>query len=120
MISPVEQVSLEGRSSWSPAAAPAYPVAQIVAFLVSPACTVTGEAFTSMAGCFSRVVVAVSRGWAAPRIEDASAEAIAQHLDEICDLEGFRVGESLAAEHEAIAGAILQAESVEARTPPRR
>ncbi len=66
-------------------------VAPMVVYLASSACTVTGEAFSAGAGRYARVFIAVSRGWLSPSRQDATAENISAHLDEIDDLGDFTV-----------------------------
>lgn len=66
-------------------------VAPLVAYLVSPECSVTGEAFSAGWGWFGRVFVGVSEGWVAPDVDDVTAENVAAHLDEIRRLDAFEV-----------------------------
>jgi NAD(P)-dependent dehydrogenase (short-subunit alcohol dehydrogenase family) len=79
-------------------------VAPFVAYLCSPGCAVTGEAFAVGAGRFARVFVAETRGWTAPDA-NVSVEDVAAHLDEIRDQGGYRVPEHLYEEIELFAAA---------------
>lgn len=66
-------------------------IAHLVTFLCSSDCSVTGEAFSAVGGRYARVVVGVGPGWLAPDIDDVSAEAIRDHLDEIRNTSGLSV-----------------------------
>jgi hypothetical protein len=59
--------------------------AALVTFLASPACTVTGQHFSSLGGRYARVVYAVSEGWMSPEGGPVDAEAVAEHFGEIAD-----------------------------------
>jgi NAD(P)-dependent dehydrogenase (short-subunit alcohol dehydrogenase family) len=78
-------------------------VAPMVAYLVSRACTVTGEAFCAGMGHFARVFVAHGRGWNAADTVGITVDDIARHVDEIRDLGGHRVPKYLPDELELIA-----------------
>ncbi len=60
-------------------------VAPMVDYLVSPACTATGEIYAAQAGEFARVVMVKSRGWTAPGDDLPTAEDIEQHFAAIHD-----------------------------------
>ena len=77
-------------------------IGPLVAFLVSPACTVTGEGFSAMAGRYARVFYGHTQGWLCPS-GHASVEEIAEHLDEIRDVDGALVPTSCRDEFEAVA-----------------
>jgi NAD(P)-dependent dehydrogenase (short-subunit alcohol dehydrogenase family) len=66
-------------------------VAPMVAYLASAACTVSGEAFSAGGGRYARVFIGVARGWLSPGSVCATAEDIAEHFDDIEDLDGFAV-----------------------------
>jgi NAD(P)-dependent dehydrogenase (short-subunit alcohol dehydrogenase family) len=66
-------------------------VADLVTYLVSRECPVTGEAFSAFAGRYARVFVGLTRGWFAPDPGALSAEEVRDHFDEIRDLEGFGI-----------------------------
>lgn len=57
--------------------------AALVAWLASPACTVTGQSYSVLRGNYARIFSGRTKGWAAPRGELPSAETIAAHLQEI-------------------------------------
>ena len=59
--------------------------AALVTFLASPACTVTGQHFSSLGGRYARVLYAVSEGWMSPEGGPVDAEAVAEHFGEIAD-----------------------------------
>ena len=65
--------------------------APLVAYLVSRECAVTGEAFSSAFGCYSRVFVGRSAGWLAPNPETLSVEDVVANVDEIRDQDGYSV-----------------------------
>lgn len=65
--------------------------AALVAFLASRECTVTGEAYSTVAGRFGRVFVGVADGWLARDPSAVTAEAVRDHLDEIRDLTRYTV-----------------------------
>lgn len=77
-------------------------IGPLVAFLVSPACAVTGEGFSAMAGRYARVFYGHTRGWLSPS-GHPSAEEIAEHLDQIRDPEGALIPTSCRDEFEAVA-----------------
>jgi NAD(P)-dependent dehydrogenase (short-subunit alcohol dehydrogenase family) len=70
-------------------------VAPMVAYLASSSCRVNGEAFSAGGGRFARVFTGVTSGWLGPPGETATAEDVEKHLDEIEDLDGFTVPESV-------------------------
>jgi NAD(P)-dependent dehydrogenase (short-subunit alcohol dehydrogenase family) len=76
--------------------------APLVAYLVSRECEVSGEAFSSAFGCYSRVWVGRSAGYLVDDIQDIRVEDVAEHLDEIRDQEGYSVPESNFAEVVAV------------------
>jgi NAD(P)-dependent dehydrogenase (short-subunit alcohol dehydrogenase family) len=77
-------------------------IGPLVAFLVSPACAVTGEGISAMAGRYARVFYGHTRGWLSPS-GHPSAEEIAEHLDQIRDPEGALIPTSCRDEFEAVA-----------------
>lgn len=60
-------------------------VSPIVAYLASRACTVTGQAYSALAGRYARVAFTVGGGWVGDPNE-VTAEDIRDHLPEIDDL----------------------------------
>jgi hypothetical protein len=81
-------------------------VAPFVAYLASPACTVSGEAFEVGCGHFARVFVGVGRGWTAPDPAAITTEDIVEHLDRIRSIEPFAVPADLYEEIALIGRAI--------------
>jgi hypothetical protein len=77
--------------------------AALVGYLSSRACSVSGEAFSSAFGCYSRVFVGRARGWLAGEANAITIEDVVDHLDEIRDLEDHTVPLSNFAEVEAVA-----------------
>lgn len=84
-------------------------VSPLVAYLCSRACSVTGEAFSAGFGRYARVFVGEVPGWAAPDPVTVSAEDVAEHLEQIRDLEGYAVPADIYDEVRLIA-AVLGAE----------
>jgi NAD(P)-dependent dehydrogenase (short-subunit alcohol dehydrogenase family) len=77
--------------------------APLVAYLVSRACEITGEAFSSAFGCYSRVWIGRSTGYLAPDPGHIAVEDVAAHLDEIRDQGGYTVPISNFAEMATVA-----------------
>jgi NAD(P)-dependent dehydrogenase (short-subunit alcohol dehydrogenase family) len=65
--------------------------APLVVYLISNACEVTGEMFSSAFGRYGRVFVGLANGWIVPDPEAVSVEDVAEHLDTIRDREGYTV-----------------------------
>ena len=70
-------------------------VAPIVSVLAGRDCTVSGEAFSCVAGRYARVVIGITEGWLAPSVGEVSAEQLADHLDEIRDISRIDVPDSM-------------------------
>jgi len=66
-------------------------VSPLVAYLASPSCSVNSEAYSVGFGRFARVFVGETRGWVAPDLGSLSAEEVAEHLDQIRDLDEYTV-----------------------------
>jgi NAD(P)-dependent dehydrogenase (short-subunit alcohol dehydrogenase family) len=77
--------------------------AQVVSYLASSACEVSGEAFSSCYGVFSRVFVGRAAGWATPDVTAVTVEDIAQHIEEIRDPDGYTIPRSLRDENIVVA-----------------
>ena len=73
-------------SRFPPAAKSPALVAAMVAYLASRGCTISGEAFSVVAGRFARVFVGVADGWLETDPARVSSEAIRDHIDEIRDV----------------------------------
>ena len=80
-------------------------IGPLVAYLVSPACTVSGEGFSAMAGRYARVFFAHTQGWLSPS-GHASTEEIAEHLDQIREVKDSLVPRSCRDEFEAVAALV--------------
>lgn len=78
-------------------------VAPIVTYLCSEACNVTAEAFSAVAGRFARVLVGVTEGWYAEDHLGVTADDIAEHFEEICDLGVYHLPESVYDEYRLLA-----------------
>jgi len=78
-------------SGLPPEAAGPEQVAPMVAYLASSACTVTGEAFSAGGGRYARVFIGVTDGWLGPAGGCATAEDIAEHLDDIEDRRTYAI-----------------------------
>ena len=61
-------------------------VAPLATYLASSACSVSGEAFSALAGRYARVVYGLTEGWISEHA-DAEAEDIAANLEQILDTE---------------------------------
>jgi NAD(P)-dependent dehydrogenase (short-subunit alcohol dehydrogenase family) len=81
-------------------------VSPLVAFLCSPACRVSGRAYSAALGRYSRVFTAVSTGWTTATDEIPSATEIAEHFEEIDAIEPFSLPDSVYAEIQEIADRI--------------
>ena len=81
-------------------------IAPLTAYLCSPACSVTGEAFAAGSGRFARVFVAETPGWVAPDAASVSPDDIVEHLDEIRSQDGYEVPDDLYQEIELFARAL--------------
>jgi NAD(P)-dependent dehydrogenase (short-subunit alcohol dehydrogenase family) len=80
-------------------------VAPLVAFLASPACRQTGEAYAAGCGRFARVFVGETPGWTAADPAAVDPDDVAAHLDAIRATDGYRIPEDLYAEIEFMAEA---------------
>jgi NAD(P)-dependent dehydrogenase (short-subunit alcohol dehydrogenase family) len=82
--------------------------AALVTYLASPACTVSGQHFSSLGGRYARVLYGVTEGWLGPDAI-ATADDIAEHFAEISDAERIEllpasIGDEFHAVSEALAG----------------
>lgn len=80
-------------------------VAPLVAFLASPACRQTGEAYAAGCGRFARVFVGESAGWSAADPAAVDPDDLAGHLDAIRATDDHRIPDDLYAEIEFMAEA---------------
>jgi NAD(P)-dependent dehydrogenase (short-subunit alcohol dehydrogenase family) len=83
--------------------------ASLVTFLASPACTVSGQHFSSLGGRYARVFYGVTEGWLSPPDAVATADDIAAHFEQIAD--SGRVAllpASIRDEFELVAGALAR------------
>jgi hypothetical protein len=78
-------------------------VTALVVYLASGACTITGESFSSVRGRYARAFTGVTQGWYSPHDLEVSAEDIDEHLEEICDEDGYWLPASVTAELEYVA-----------------
>jgi NAD(P)-dependent dehydrogenase (short-subunit alcohol dehydrogenase family) len=81
-------------------------VSPFVAYLASPACTVTGEAFEVGCGHAARVFVGVGAGWTSADPSTVTAEEVAENIDQIRSVEPFAVPDNLYEEVALIGRAI--------------
>jgi NAD(P)-dependent dehydrogenase (short-subunit alcohol dehydrogenase family) len=72
-------------------------VAPLVSYLVSEACTVTGEIYSAQSGHYARVFFGITEGWTSPDEQPPGAEDIARHFADIRDHTRYSVP------HDAIA-----------------
>jgi NAD(P)-dependent dehydrogenase (short-subunit alcohol dehydrogenase family) len=66
-------------------------VAPLVAYLCSRDCTLSGETFSAGFGRYARVFVGEVPGWSADDPATVEIEDVAEHLEEIRDLDGFAI-----------------------------
>ena len=66
-------------------------VSPVVAYLASPACRVTGEAFAAGFGRFARVFVGECAGWKPGDAEAATVESIVRHMEAILSTERYEI-----------------------------
>lgn len=79
-------------------------VSPLVVYLCSPACRVTGVAFTAGCGWFARNFVGLTSGWTAPELGvPPTVEELARHVDEIVAAERFELPEGASDELRIIA-----------------
>lgn len=70
-------------------------VASLVSYLVAPACTITGEAYSVMAGRFARVFVGVTSGWYPDDLDAVTAESVEECIDAIRARDHYSVPRSI-------------------------
>ncbi len=85
-------------------------VSPLVAYLASRQCAVNGATFTALGGRYAGVFAGVTDGWLPRHVEEASAEAIRDHLDEIMDLASFTVPASTMDEINGVAARLDELE----------
>ena len=81
-------------------------VTPIVTYLASESCACTHEIFSCGGGRFARIFVGVTPGWTASKGAAVAAEDVADHIDQIRDLEGYVVPEGIADELKLIMAAL--------------
>jgi NAD(P)-dependent dehydrogenase (short-subunit alcohol dehydrogenase family) len=89
-------------------------VIPVPTYLASRACTVNGEAFSAVAGRFSRVFVGVTKGWLCDADTYPTAEDFAAHLDEIEDRSEFIAPTSIYDELAAVRDALAERDGTRA------
>jgi NAD(P)-dependent dehydrogenase (short-subunit alcohol dehydrogenase family) len=82
-------------------------VAPLVVYLASSACALNGEAISALAGRFARVVIGVTRGWTGDVTTGVDAEELAEHLDDILELEGIELPVSVSDEYQRVADKVV-------------
>ena len=73
-------------------------IVPLAVYLASRDCTLTHQYFSAVAGRYARVFIGLGAGWVADSARDATAEDIAEHLDEITATQPFTVPLSVADE----------------------
>lgn len=73
-------------------------VAPMVTYLASRDCTVTHQLFSAAGGRYARVFVGLAEGWMAPDGTEPTAEAVAEHVDEITATEPHTVPDAVSDE----------------------
>lgn len=76
-------------------------VAPIVAYLASEACTVSGQAYSALAGRYARVALGFSEGWIGDP-DRTSAEDVRNHFSEISRLDHMTFPESMTGEIQSV------------------
>lgn len=66
-------------------------MAPLVVYLASEACAVNGEAFSAGVGRFARVFVGEIPGWTAADPLKITPDDVAEHFEDVRDLDGFSV-----------------------------
>jgi NAD(P)-dependent dehydrogenase (short-subunit alcohol dehydrogenase family) len=94
----LDQVRAAGLPPGMPEAATPAHVTPMALYLAGASCAVNGEAFSAGGGRYARVFVGLAEGWVNTSGRAATPEDIAAHLDQIEDLDGFRVPGSVWAE----------------------
>jgi NAD(P)-dependent dehydrogenase (short-subunit alcohol dehydrogenase family) len=79
-------------------------VTPMTLYLASRQCTLTGELFSVGMGRFARVFLGEAPGWTAEDPSSISVQDVAEHLDEIRNLDGFVIPRDIYDEVRAIAG----------------
>jgi NAD(P)-dependent dehydrogenase (short-subunit alcohol dehydrogenase family) len=87
---------------------PARPAA-LVAYLASAECSVHGETYLQTGPRYARVFLGVTDGWMSPTGAPPSGEDVAAHFDEIREIDGFFVPESVTEDFEAVAQRLAKA-----------
>jgi hypothetical protein len=70
-------------------------VTPLVTYLASESCEQTHEIYSVGGGRFARIFVGVTPGWFAGKGEVVSAEAVASHLEQIRDVNGYTIPNSI-------------------------
>jgi NAD(P)-dependent dehydrogenase (short-subunit alcohol dehydrogenase family) len=78
-------------------------VTPLVTYLASETCDSSHAIYSAALGRYARVFLGVCPGWVGPRDKPASADDIAAHFSEICDLQGYKVPGYLLEEFEHLA-----------------
>jgi NAD(P)-dependent dehydrogenase (short-subunit alcohol dehydrogenase family) len=66
-------------------------ITNMVCFLASRECQITGEAYSVAGGRYARVFVGFADGWVQAQLSNIDAEAVREHIDEIRDTSGFSI-----------------------------
>jgi len=70
-------------------------VSPLVAYLVSPSCSISHEIFSVGGGKIARVFLGLTQGWFAGKGNEYTPEDVAANIDSIRDTEGFTIPGSL-------------------------
>jgi NAD(P)-dependent dehydrogenase (short-subunit alcohol dehydrogenase family) len=70
-------------------------VANMVTYLVSRECQISGQAFSVMAGRYARMFGGVSSGWYPTDLDATTAESVAEHIEQISALDSYTVPSSI-------------------------
>lgn len=81
-------------------------VTPLVTYLVSEECELTHEVFSVGGGRFARIFVGLAPGWFGGKGKAASPEDVRDHIDQICDPEGYIIPTSIADEMKLVGEAL--------------
>ena len=83
-------------------------VSPLVTYLSSPACTVTGEIFSALAGRFARAFVGLTEGWVADDPFSVTPDEIAARLDQIMRTDGHWIPATIGEEQASVANLLRE------------
>jgi NAD(P)-dependent dehydrogenase (short-subunit alcohol dehydrogenase family) len=85
-------------------------VTPLVAYLVSPACVVTGEVYSAVRARYALAFTGLTQGWQSPDDLDVTPDDIEDHLEQIRRREGYWIPSSVQEEVDTVHAAASPAE----------